>query len=80
MVEDYVRGYEYYFWIYGFYVYYKRGHLLFINIFSLLLMVVISLGVGYGMALFVVELSGSFLKWIIILSVGFGLFKIEEGE
>lgn len=24
MVEDYVRGYEYYFWIYGFYVYYKK--------------------------------------------------------
>ena len=64
--------------IFGFMVFMfiiKRGHLLFINIFSLLLMVVISLGVGYGMALFVVELSGSFLKWIIILSVGFWAFQ-----
>ena len=56
-----------------------KGHLLFINITSLLIIAAISFGVGYGISLFLMEISGSILKVIIIFVLGtFLLFFISN--
>lgn len=68
--------------IFGFMVFMvilTKGHLLFINITSLLIIAAISLGVGYGISLFLMEISGSILKVIIIFVLGtFLLFFISN--
>lgn len=73
--------------IFGFMVFMvilTKGHLLFINITSLLIIAAISFGVGYGISLFLMEISGSILKVIIIFVLGtfcYFLFPIlKEGE
>ena len=62
-----------------FMVFLTKGHLLFINITSLLIITAISFGVGYGISLFLMEISGSILKVIIIFVLGtFLLFFISN--
>lgn len=51
--------------IFGFMVFMvilTKGHLLFINITSLLIIAAISFGVGYEISLFLMEISGSIRK------------------
>ncbi len=68
--------------IFGFMVFMvilTKGHLLFINITSLMIIAAISFGVGYGISLFLMEISGSILKVIIIFVLGtFLLFFISN--
>lgn len=63
--------------IFGFMVFMiilKKGHLYFFSITSLLITAAISLGVGYGMALFVLSILGPILKIaLIIIAVIIGL-------
>lgn len=47
----------------------KKCNLLFVGIFSLLIIAAISLGVGYGMALLVMSLIGPILKIILFVAI-----------
>lgn len=47
----------------------KKCNLLFVGIFSLLIITAISLGVGYGMALLVMSLIGPLLKILLIVAI-----------
>ena len=60
----------------------KKCNLLFVGIFSLLIIAAISLGVGYGMALLVMSLIGPILKIIVFIAIAivviifiFGVFS-----
>lgn len=62
-----------------FIVFLKNCNILFLGVFSLLVIAAISLGVGYGMALFVMSLAGVFFKLILIIVVVGIIFTVIAG-
>ncbi|MBQ6877087.1 MAG: hypothetical protein IJO22_01630 [Oscillospiraceae bacterium] len=52
-----------------FLVFLNKCNILFLGVFSLLIIVAISLAVGYGMALLVMSLAGLFFKMLLIAIV-----------